>query len=240
MFRIRNLVVACTAAITLCLATALPGQALPEAAVQAAEQRLGKQLDSLMLMIKIATGTISIVGLALAAWGVANYRSLLTDIRAKYSEQLNAMRDDAARLSENLAKSEAVLREAQEALGLNRSAIGAVVLAQAADCLTGDRPDSTKALSLLAQLARDDAASPDELYSAALMAKQQLSSAALAKRLAGIAVRKPNAPARARALNAELCADDPDSAQHEAAIAVLLKEFPYNESYINLNPAMRS
>lgn len=200
--------------------------------VQEVERRLTGQLDSIMFMIKLAGSMLSAIGIALAVWGVGSYRGMLKEIRERHEVKIQQLAIQAATLSNNLEASKELLTQAQESLGIHRHAAPAVILAQVEDSLAQEKPDLPKAVGYLSGIARDSAATADELFHAGLIARERLGSETLAKKLLALAITKEDAPELARAVCAELCAGDPNWPEHQQTIMALVEGNPNNEAIL--------
>ena len=199
---------------------------------QVQEERLFRQIDSLMFMIKLGAGVVAFVGAALTAWGIGSYRVLLRDVRHRLGSQVRDLEKTARELASNLDQSKTLVKEAQESLGIHQSVAPAVLLAQAQECLSLSPPDIPKAVALVSQIARDSGASSDELAMAGMMAREMLGSQSLAKRLLELAVKKGRASDLAKAIHAELCARDPDWKTHEQTLKDVVARNPYDEALV--------
>ncbi len=220
-------------ASAICLAVQAFGQSNTNQLSPASlEERVFRQVDSLMFMIKLGSGIVTFIGIALAAWGVTSYRGLLKDIRKTLETRVAGLEKAGKELATNLEQSKTLVKEAQESLGLHKSAAPAVLLAQAEECFSGEKPDVAKAIALVSQLTRDSSATADELTTAGLMARQHLGSRSLAKRLLGLAVQKEDAPDLARAIHADLGSRDPQPQKHKKTLEDVIERNPYDESMV--------
>src|SRR5574340_1620848 len=180
-----------TSAQTLLTQTQTPPTPIPpQRSIEDVEKRLTSQVESVMFMIKLAGGVLSVVGLALGAWGIGSYRVLLKEIKEGFESRTRTLDERIAELDENLQRSKDLVSAAEKTLGLHEQAMSAVLLAQAEEAVTSEPPDIPKAVGFLAKLALDANASADELAHAGLFARERLGNSPLAKRLLTLAVQK--------------------------------------------------
>jgi tetratricopeptide (TPR) repeat protein len=196
------------------------------------EQRMNRQVDSVMLMIKLAGGVVAFIGAGLTIGGVGSYRTLLREIREKHQTRLRDLEQRASQLSGSLEKSQQLLHQTQQLFGIYEDSTPSVLFTQAEESLASNHPDLPKAVGLIAKIASYENATADELTAAGLFARQKLGSSSLARRLFAAAVQKPEVSDLARAIHAELCAGDPNWKEHEKTLLAVLDRNPYDESAI--------